>query len=236
VAVLLALVFALAKPRLMNPAVVAVLLVCGLAGMGSGEYLREFGRKPYVINGYIYANDMRVSEVQRIDAQGVAQISPWAAAAAADPLRYGSDLFQTECASCHSVSGYRGMRSRVRGWDETFAREMLLHLPLTRGTMPPFAGNEQDRIALGRYLASLAPATIAGANEMEVGRQVFEMRCALCHTLRGKRRPLDFTGMDADTITDFTRSLSDLNPNMPPFTGTEAERHALVVYLRGGAK
>ena len=236
VAVLLALAFALSKPRRMNPAVVGVLLICGLAGMGSGEYLREFGRKPYVINGYIYANDMRVSEVERIDTQGVAQISAWAAAAAADPVRYGRDLFQTQCASCHSVSGYRAMRSRVRGWDETFAREILLHLPLTRGTMPPFAGDEQDRIALGRYLASLAPATITGANEMEVGRHVFEMRCALCHTLRGKRRPLDFGGMDADTVTDFTRSLSDLSPNMPPFTGTETERHALVVYLRGAGK
>ena len=43
-----------------------------------------------------------------------------------------------------------GMRSLPPTW--------LAHLEVTRGTMPRFAGNEQDRAALGRYLASLNPA------------------------------------------------------------------------------
>jgi len=230
---LLTLVFALLKPRLANAAVVAVLLVCGLVVMGSGEYLREFSRKPYVINGYIYANDMRVADVTRISTQGVKQVSPWVMAA--EPLQYGRELFALQCAACHSLNGYRSIRSRVRGWDGTFAREMLLHLALTRGTMPPFAGNEQDRAALGSYLASLAPATIAGG-EMDVGRQVYQMRCGLCHTIHGSRRPLDFGGMDTDAIADFTRTLPDLSADMPPFTGTESERHALAVYLHDATK
>ena len=236
VALLLVLVFAFWKPNWMRAAVVVVLLISGLAVMGSGEYLREFSRKPYVINGYIYANDVRVSDVERISRLGVAQSSPWVAPAADDPMRYGRQLFVIQCGACHSLDGYRSMRSRVRGWDETFAREMLPHLPLTRGTMPAYAGNEQDRAALGRYLASLAPATITGGNEKDIGRQVFAMRCALCHTLGGKRRPLDFAGMDTDAIADFTRNLSDLSPDMPPFSGTESERHALAVYLRESAQ
>ena len=112
---------------------------------------------------------------------------------------------------------------------------VLLHLALTRGTMPPFAGNEQDRAALGSYLASLAPATIAGG-EMDVGRQVYQMRCGLCHTIHGSRRPLDFGGMDTDAIADFTRTPPDLSADMPPFTGTESERHALAVYLHDATK
>ncbi len=231
---LLTLVFALLQPRLMNVAVVAVLLMAGLVVMGSGEYLREFSRKPYVINGYIYANDMRVADVERIRTQGVKQMSPWVTAA--EPMPYGRELFAMQCAACHSLDGYRSIRPRVRGWDETFAREMLRHLPLTRGTMPPFAGNEQDRATLGRYLASLAPATISGANEMDVGRQVFERRCALCHTIRGLRRPLDLSSMETDAIADFTRNLTDFSADMPPFTGTETERHALAVYLHGPTK
>ena len=231
---LLTMVFALLRPRLVNAAVVAVLLMCGLLVMGSGEYLREFSRKPYVINGYIYANDMRVADVTRISTQGVKQVSPWVMAA--EPVKYGRELFALQCAACHSLDGYRSIRSRVRGWDATFAREMLLHLQLTRGTMPPFAGNEQDRAALGDYLASLAPAAVAAGGEIDAGRQVYEMRCALCHSIRGSRRPLDFSGMDAGAIADFTRTLPDLSADMPPFTGTESERHALAVYLHDATK
>jgi hypothetical protein len=46
VALILALLFALLWPKLMNPVVVAVLLVAGISVMGSGEYLREFARYP----------------------------------------------------------------------------------------------------------------------------------------------------------------------------------------------
>ncbi len=64
VALLLALVFAILRPRMMNPVVVALLLVAGIGVMGSGEYLREFSRYPYVINSYIYANDIRMAQLQ----------------------------------------------------------------------------------------------------------------------------------------------------------------------------
>lgn len=231
VAIVLALIFAVWKPRLINAAVVAVLLISGLALIGSGEYFREFGRKPYATNGYIYANDLRMSDMEQINAEGVAQVSPWLAPAKADSMQYGRELFDAECGACHSVNGYRAIRPLVRGWDEAFARRMLLHLPLMRGTMPPFAGNQQDRTALGSYLASLAPAVISGANNIEIGRQVFQTRCAMCHTLRSQRRPLDFAGVDPSIVEDQIKMLGDISPDMPAFTGTDAERHALAVYL-----
>ncbi len=235
IVLLLTLVFALWKPRWMNAAVVAIILLSGLSVMYSGEYLREFSRKPWVINGYIYANDLRVSDVERVSQQGVAQFSPWFPDTS-DQLAYGKQLFAVQCGNCHSAEGYRSISKRVAGWDDKFASDMLQHLTLIRGTMPPFAGNEQDRAALGRYLASLSPAKAAAADEAELGKQQFEVRCAMCHTLNGKRRPLDFTGMDSDSVNGMVGQLSDLSPDMPPFTGTEAERAALVQYLlRGGS-
>ncbi|MGH9521228.1 MAG: c-type cytochrome [Terriglobales bacterium] len=234
-AILLAVIFALAKPRWMNAGVVALILVCGLATMGSGEYVREVSRKPYSINGYIYANDMRVAEIETITATGAAKVTPWVADAASDPDRYGRQLFAAECASCHSVHGYRAMAVKTRGWDATFAANMLQHLPLIRGTMPPFAGNEQDRVALGRYLASIADAP-EKVSAPDLGRHVFERRCAYCHTIGGARRPLPLAGMDADTLETMIGSLPDLTSDMPPFTGTDAERHALAVFLAQAGK
>jgi mono/diheme cytochrome c family protein len=231
VALILTLLFALLWPKRMNPVIVALLLAIGITVMGSGEYLREFSRYPYVINGYIYANDVRVGQVAAIAATGVARISPWVEGNARDPHAYGRELFAMECGSCHSVDGYRAMRKFTRGWDAKFGSEILLHLPVVRETMPPFAGDAQDRAALGSYLASLSPAAPSGANEKELGQQVFAIHCALCHSVGGQRRPLDFKGTDPEAIVGTLGMLGDINPDMPPFTGTDAEGHALAVYL-----
>ncbi len=231
VALLLAIVFALLRPKMMNPVIVMVLIVAGIGVMGAGEYLREFARYPYVINRYIYANDIRMAQAQSITKSGVAETSPWVEASAGNPHGYGRELFAVECGSCHSIDGYRGMRRFSRGWDAKFASELLLHLPVVRPTMPPFAGDQQDRDALGNYLASLAPVTPSGTNEKEIGQQVFAMHCAMCHSVNGQRRPLDLKGMDPNTIVGMVGSLSDINPDMPSFTGTDAERHALATYL-----
>ena len=231
VALLLTLVFALLRPKMMNAVVVAALLVAGFGVMGSGEYLREFSRYPYVINSYIYANDVRVGQMEGIVANGVGKTSPWVEASADNPQAYGRQLFVIECGSCHSVSGYRAMRRFTRGWDARFGSEILLHLPVVRETMPPFAGDEHDRAALGSYLASLAPATPSGASENELGQQVFAIHCALCHSIGGQRRPLDLKGTDPEAIVGIIGTLRDINPDMPPFTGTDAEGRALAVYL-----
>jgi cytochrome d ubiquinol oxidase subunit I len=226
------LVFAVWKPRLLNRAVVALLLVAALGVMGSGEYLREFVRKPFVINGYIYANDMRVAAVAPLSAAGFT--SQWLTAEPGDMHSRGENLFIAQCSSCHSIDGYRALRPRVRGWDAAFAAELVGRLQLTRGTMPPFAGNAADRAALGHFLAglSIAPLSVSGENDLAGGRRVFEARCGMCHTVRGDLRPLDFTGSDVDSVDSLLTMLDSITPQMPPFIGTEQERRALANYLR----
>lgn len=233
-ALVLALIFALWKPRWMNALVTVLLLACGLVVMGSGEYVREVSRKPWAIGGYIFANDVRVDEVAHLTAIGAASASPWISLAGEEPLRKGAALFRAQCGNCHSPQGYRAISSRVRGWDSPFAREMLLHLRLTRGPMPDFAGNEADREALGQYLAAVADKLPPVANQAELGSQVFQMRCALCHTIGGARRPLPLAGMEPDAVSELIGSLSDLSPDMAPFTGTEAEKRALAEFLAKG--
>ncbi|MGD0214122.1 MAG: cytochrome ubiquinol oxidase subunit I [Terriglobales bacterium] len=239
VALFLTLVFALLRPKMMNPVVVCLLLIAGIGVMGSGEYLREFSRYPYVINGYIYANDIRVSQVEGLVANGIGKSSPWVQSRVggphADPDAYAQELFITSCGSCHSVDGYRGMRRFARGWDAKFASELLLHLPVVRPTMPPFSGDAHDRAALGGYLASLAPATASGTNDKELGQQVFAIHCALCHSIGGPQRPLDLKGTDPEAISGMLGALGDINPDMPPFTGTDAEGRALAAYLSNPA-
>ncbi len=70
-------------------------------------------------------------------------------------------------------------------------------------------------------------------NQLVVGRYLYQMQCRFCHTVNGvnaiKSR---VKGMDEAAIFARIGALnSQATPFMPPFTGTEAERHALAAYL-----
>ena len=233
VAVVLALL-AMMRPQWWRRSVLTVALAASFIALAGGEYLREFSRKPFAIAEYIYANDVRVAAVSQIaDGGGMLKHAKWLQAANGSPVDYGHQVFAMQCSSCHSVGGYRALRTRVRGWDPQFAAAMVPSLHLTRGPMPEFAGDKQDAAALGAYLATLAPMTITiqSGDEAGSGREVFEMRCAVCHTIHGRMRPLSLAGGDVDAIVTMTNMLPDVDPRMPPFTGSESERHALAVWL-----
>lgn len=234
VSFLLAAVFAVAKPAWLRAPIVAVILLCGFIVMGTGEYSREVARKPFVIGNYIYANDLRLADFASFGTSGFAAEAKWIDHSERSEQSQGRQLFLMQCGACHSVHGYRAMAPRVHGWDREFASDILQHLPLLRGTMPPFAGNEHDRAAVAAYLASLSPAEGQGSNSLELGRQVFGRRCSMCHTVGGQFRPLQLAGMDPESIDGLLGQLDVLNPDMPAFHGTDAERKALAVFLQSG--
>ncbi len=236
VSFVLALLFAVAKPAWMRAPVVALILLGGFMVMGAGEYTREVARKPFAIGSYIYSNDLRVSEMASLGTAGFAASAKWIAPNPPDNVAQGRQIFAMQCGVCHSVEGYRAMAPRVHGWSSEFATDVLQHLPLMRGTMAPFAGNEQDRVAVGAYLATLSPALEEQVGPAAaLGRKVFGRRCSMCHTVGGKFRPLSMAGMDTDSIDGMLTQLDSLNPEMPPFHGTEQERKALAAFLQGGA-
>lgn len=234
VAFLLALIFAVAKPSWLRAPIVAVILLCGFLVIGSVEYSREVARKPYAISGYIYSNDLRVANFSTYDTDGFAAIAKWINPAERDDAAEGRQIFQVQCGVCHGVHGYRAMAKRVEGWDAPFAADVLQHLPKLRGTMPPFAGNGHDRAALAAFLATVGRPISVASNPAERGRQVFAQRCSMCHTVGGKFRPLSFAGMDTDSIDGMLQQLDVLNPEMPPFHGTDNDRKALIAFLQSG--
>ena len=233
VSFVLATVFAVVKPTWMRPPVVAVILLCGFVVMGAGEYTREVARKPFAIGSYIYSNDIPVAELASLGTAGFAASAKWIERDPDDPVTRGGQMVAIQCGVCHSVNGYRALAPRVHGWSPEFATDVLPHLPLLRGTMPQFAGNEQDRAAVGAYLATLSPAN-NDVPPAELGNQVFGQRCAMCHTVGGKFRPLSLAGMDAESIDGLLTQLDSLNPDMPHFYGTERERKALASFLQSG--
>jgi len=128
------------------------------------------------------------------------------------------------------------MTSRVDGWDAAFAADILQHIHKLRGTMPPFAGNEEDRKALGSYLAGLNPPwqfTITDANRLEIGEKVFNSRCGHCHTVNGKFRPLRgvFEKQTPSQVQDMFPVLGSMSPDMPNFNAPDDQAQALAFYI-----
>jgi mono/diheme cytochrome c family protein len=237
--VLIALV-SIWKPRAMKVPLITVAVICALGLMGSGEYMREFVRKPWVINGVIYANDVRAANIPALQQDGAAAHAKFVAVdSKVDD--YGRQLFVLECSACHSIDGYRGMRKRVSGWDADFAKEMLAHMDKMRAPMPQFGGNEEDRIALGKYLAALNPpenhGAVTDANRMQVGERAFQVHCGSCHTINGNFRPLRgaFQGADTEQVENLLPMLDSMSPNMPHFAAPEDDTHALAIYVAAEA-
>lgn len=232
---LLGITCAIWKPQAMRKPVVAALVLLAFSLMASGEYLREFVRKPWVINGYIYANGLRTTELAQYQQVGFTHEVKFTSTDDLSSIEYGHDLFVAQCGSCHTVDGYRSIRKRVAGWDTALAKEMLAHIHLLRGTMPQFAGNAQDRAALGKYLASLNPPIdySAVSDRTAAGKQSFDNRCGHCHTIDGNVRPLKaaFTGGGPDQVQAILPALDAMSPNMPPFTGTPEEAQLLSEYI-----
>jgi mono/diheme cytochrome c family protein len=154
---------------------VAVLLLA-LIATGAGEYSREMLRKPYVIGRWMYSNGVRVPYVSRINQEGYLARSmwvwtsqktddpplpPWFNFYQADPAfsySRGEAIFRGECGSCHTLSGYRPLKSLLAGRDRanigsfiTMLHEYKPDSPYRR-FMPPMVGTKQDVDDLTNYL------------------------------------------------------------------------------------
>jgi cytochrome bd-type quinol oxidase subunit 1/mono/diheme cytochrome c family protein len=155
----------------------AVLLLA-LIATGSGEYAREMLRKPYVIGRWMYSNGVRVPYVARINQEGYLAHSEWVwhgnvvyaylttpgtepPSELTDPFysySRGEAIFRGECGSCHTLSGYRPLKTLLAGRDRANIGSFIAMLhdykadsPYRR-FMPPMAGTKQDVDDLTNYL------------------------------------------------------------------------------------
>jgi cytochrome bd-type quinol oxidase subunit 1/mono/diheme cytochrome c family protein len=154
---------------------VAVLLLA-LTVTAAGEYSREMLRKPYVISRWMYSNGVRVPYVSRINTEGYLAHSmwvwsgqktndppmpPWVTFYSTDPATSysrGEAIFRGECGSCHTLSGYRPLKSLLAGRDRanigSFIAMLHEYKPDSpyRRFMPPMVGTKQDVDDLTNYL------------------------------------------------------------------------------------
>ncbi len=81
------------------------------------ERIREFIRGPYVMPGYMYANQVLLKEMPFFAQESVLDSSYWYAQTVEqrDVTSMGAYLFGQECAVCHTVDGINDIKSRSLG-------------------------------------------------------------------------------------------------------------------------
>ncbi|KEO82847.1 c-type cytochrome [Tumebacillus flagellatus] len=129
--------------------------------IGEFEMIRETIRKPFVIYDYMYVNGIRTDQVDTFQRNGFLKTAKWTTVHDVTPdneRTAGRELFAAQCMTCHTVDGWRSKRAmnqRMQGWTAENIANYVKNLHQARSFMPPFAGNEEELQALGKYLEAV---------------------------------------------------------------------------------
>ncbi|MCL4477985.1 MAG: cytochrome ubiquinol oxidase subunit I [Deltaproteobacteria bacterium] len=167
-------IFTLIKPHWAKlvPGIIAILIL--LTGIFSAESMRERIRKPYVIDHYMYSNQIisndipskRVkSEIPEINSQGILHYSYFVPAGLQNindinMQQAGEVIARIECSACHTLQVHGWLRplpemvkkARLNNVDDA---EAIIGFLNAFPYMPKFAGTDMEKKALAVYLVSL---------------------------------------------------------------------------------
>lgn len=239
--VLLLFLFVLWKSEKLSFARSLIVLLSIFIFFGAFEYIREAGRKPYIINGYMLVNGLRCSQLEQFRGQSVLKRARWVIhdeINEENKAEAGGEIFRIQCYACHTLGFKNNITRNLRNWKESRIVNIVGSLGKISPYMPDFIGTEAERAALGYWLfrtgrGSAADLAVEPAKADISGEKLFSDYCAVCHE-RDEADPVWAymkTLNSPDEVYDMLGRLNELNEDMPPFEGSDAERLALADYL-----
>jgi len=150
------LVMAIRMPSGLSRSMAAAMLIIGLLYFGAFEFLREGGRRPYIIHNYMYSNSILKQDIDQVAEAGVLHRARWIEhrrVNRGNVLAAGKELFNVLCLPCHSIGGpLNDIRQRIRMSSPDELNLIFATMGRERPYMPPFAGNEFEKQVLINYL------------------------------------------------------------------------------------
>lgn len=150
---------ALRLPQRLQKFMSFVVISIALIYFGSFEFVREAGRRPYIIYDLMYSNQLYVDDVPKIQQAGFLASAKWTRNKQVTDdnlLTVGADLFKFQCSACHSVGGpMNNIKWLVKKYDNAFGMDAKLSgIGKLNNYMPPFAGTPRERFALASYIVN----------------------------------------------------------------------------------
>lgn len=146
------------------PYVAAVAMVLAFASFwGYEERVREFVRKPFIINNYMFANGIRLTDIPYLNRVGVLKHAVFfpeeervLKADRSNIVDVGRSVYRIECKTCHTTHGLNSLSALTQGWTREAIHNRVS--TLRSGTtlfMPDFVGTEAEKEALVEFILSL---------------------------------------------------------------------------------
>ncbi|GGC40616.1 hypothetical protein GCM10011386_35850 [Parapedobacter defluvii] len=158
-------IWALAKPKKVNFAVVVLPCLFVFGFLGIFERVREFVRKPYVIGNYMYSNLLREEDYPLYKKDGILKHATYASVHEITPenkVMAGRDVFILTCSRCHTTNGinsiidvFENMYGKGKPLNEQAMATYIPAMHQGRAFMPPFPGNKKELEALVAYIKQL---------------------------------------------------------------------------------
>lgn len=225
------IIFGLLIPKRYNIVIAIVAMVFGISYFGEFEWMRESIRKPYVIYNYMYGNGIWLGKYDTYVKDGML---PHIKVKADDEKR---DLFNHACRSCHTLNGYKALAPHYNGTDIDFIAPTVYGSHMMFGNMPEFMGTQQEARMIATHIYNnidQRPFTEIYNNlsGVELGKKVYDIRCGKCHIFGGLNDKAEsILGLSEDDYNDLLDMAGEFADEMPPFTGDDDEREALIKYL-----
>jgi len=174
------------NPSWITPGFAILLFLFGLAATGTGEFIRESTRKPYIIYDYVLGNNVLVDEIPKLQKDGYLNGGVWTKEfmkvhypevfdkngnidnqkllqlPEKDQVKVGEVIFQYHCNDCHSRNGFSAVSDLTRGWTPEMVNTIIIYLDAAHFFMPPWSGTMQEAAVLTKYITSLSQPHPAG--------------------------------------------------------------------------
>ncbi len=153
------LLMAVRMPQKIKTPLAFLVLVIGFGFFGSFEFIRETGRKPFVIWNHTYSNAIRLDMADKVREEGLLKTAKWVSPENREitkdnAMAVGRELFMLQCSSCHSIGGpMNDILARTAKFPPQGMDSFLSGMGLVNTYMPPFLGTIQERKVLADYLS-----------------------------------------------------------------------------------
>ncbi|MFH2124282.1 MAG: cytochrome ubiquinol oxidase subunit I [Pseudomonadota bacterium] len=159
------LAMAVLRPQSVCRPLAWLLLLLGFLYLGSFEFIREGGRRPYIIHDYMYSTSIKKADMEQIQKTGVLASARWVKNKQINPdnrMAAGKELFTLLCLPCHSVGGpLNDILPLARRFSPAGMRSFLATMGTANPYMPPFAGTGEEASVLADYLTTrLVPGIV----------------------------------------------------------------------------
>ena len=151
------LIMAIRMPQAITRPIAYIMLLIGLLYMGSFEFIREAGRRPYIIRDHMYSTSILKQDIAKVQQNGLLIEAKWVknrVIREETKLEAGREIFNILCLPCHSVGGpLNNIKKLTRNYTPQGLDAKISKIDSFSPYMPPFAGTEDERKALAHYIA-----------------------------------------------------------------------------------